>query len=519
MQTELANVIASIVANAKIIKNPSSAGLRQLAKKDEITTKFGSATYITKIRNRSAKFTEIIYKKPTKAQAELIDDVTNYLKGKTLICVDKTMCQNPKHEIPCRSYITKDYARVVFMWHEMLFPRRNTTATRTNKPKITLLFVPEWPERKVLVNPKTYTTIALGTDYSGEMKKAGLRLGMYYAKQHGGLGLHTGSKNLTIKDVNGRPLCKGLILFGLSATGKTTLTCHHHWLDERNGERVTIRQDDVVFLWPDGSCTGTENNFYMKTENLDKQSEPLLYKAAISRNAIMENVMVKRQGNFDFHDSTLTSNGRAVIRRRELGHYGKSIDLKKADMAMFITRRNTIVPPIAKLNAEQAAAFFMLGESIETSAGDPTQAGKSIRVVGTNPFIVGPEHEEGNRFYDVVKKTGMECYLLNTGRFGQRDSGRGKSKYGVKIRIEDSSAFIVEAARNNITWKRDPFWGYLVPEKVDGVDMSKFDWTKYYSKKDYETLNRELMDERREWLAKYPKLKTKIRDAIENGNR
>ena len=45
----------------------------------------------------------------------------------------------------------------------------------------------------------------------------------------------------------------------------------------------------------------------------------------------------------------------------------------------------------------------MLGESIETSAGDPTKAGQSKRCVGTNPFIMGPEIEEGLRLKEILQ--------------------------------------------------------------------------------------------------------------------
>lgn len=500
-KSKLFIVIKKIVSNVKIVDNPSSEQLRILAKKDEQTTQFGSPVYITKIRNRSAKFTDILYKNPTIEQDKILNDVIRYLVGKTLIQVDRTMCLDPKHELACRSYITKKYARVAFMWHGMLFPPKN------KNPKITLLFVPEWPERHVFVDPKSYTTIVLGSDYSGEMKKAGLRLGMYYAKKQGGLGLHAGSKDIFVKS-KGRIIEKGLLLFGLSATGKTTLTCHHHWLNEKKGEKVIIRQDDVVFLWPDGSCTGTENNFYMKTENLDKRMEPLLYKAVTSKNAIMENVKVE-YGKPKFHDPTITSNGRAVVRRMELGHADSSIDLEKVNMIIFITRKNTVVPPIAKLNSEQAAAFFMLGESIETSAGDPEHAGKSIRVVGTNPFIIGPEYEEGNRFYEIIKKGKIECYLLNTGHFGQSDN-----QNGVKITVKDSSALIVGAAKDEIRWKKDGFWGYSIPIRADGVNLKKFDWKKYYTRQEYRKLNDELKTERKNWLAKFARLNKKIKDAI-----
>lgn len=87
---------------------------------------------------------------------------------------------------------------------------------------------------------------------------------------------------------------------------------------------------------------------------------------------------------------------------------------------MFITRRNTIVPIVSKLTPEQAAAF-MLGESIETTASDPCRAGESVRVVGTNPFIIGDETKEGHIFYRLLKRNGdkIQCYLLNTGGVGE----------------------------------------------------------------------------------------------------
>ncbi|MFH2105683.1 MAG: phosphoenolpyruvate carboxykinase (ATP) [Candidatus Micrarchaeota archaeon] len=501
--------IDKVISNATILDNPSKEELQKLAKKDETTTEFGSAVYITKIRSRSAKFTEIIYGKPTDEQEKLISEVVEYLKGKTLVQVDRIMCLDPKHRLACRAYVTKEYARMALLWHEMLFPP-NIKNGNLLKPDINLLFVPEWPERRILIDPKSYTTIALGSDYSGEMKKAGLRLGMYYAKKHGGLGLHAGCKDIFVRNKRGKLIEKGVLLFGLSATGKTTLTCHHHWLNEKKGEYVIIRQDDIVFLWKDGSCTGTENNFYMKTENLDPKTEPLLYHAVTSRNALIENVKVDANGRMDFHDSSITSNGRAVVMRNELGHYyDESIDLKKVGVIIFITRRNTVVPPIAKLNAEQAAAFFMLGESIETSAGDPTQAGKSIRVVGTNPFIIGPEDEEGNRFYEFIKKDKIECYLLNTGRFGQKGEFKGE-----KIKVEDSSVLMVDAIRDDIEWINDKFWGYLVPKKAKGIDLERFDWKRYYSDGEYAKLNEELKLERKEWLGKFGNLNMKIRNAI-----
>jgi phosphoenolpyruvate carboxykinase (ATP) len=270
-----------------------------------------------------------------------------------------------------------------------------------------------------------------------------------------------------------------------------------------------IRQDDIVLMQKDASCPGTERNFYVKTDSLDEQREPLVHKAALRADALLENVMVRENGEPDFLDTSKTSNGRAVIQRGFMDSTDASIDLDRADIILFITRRDTIIPPVAKLSAEQAGAFFMLGESMGSSASD-LDPGKPKRVVGMNPFVVGPAHVEGNRFYDLMRKNPhVECYLLNTGSVGNR--GRGKAE---KITVQDSAAIIREIARGGVEWKQDPDWGYQVIHHCQGVDASKFHPERHYAKERYLALTEELRKDRREWLAGFPKLDKRIREAV-----
>ncbi|MFH1228043.1 MAG: phosphoenolpyruvate carboxykinase, partial [Planctomycetota bacterium] len=404
----------------EIIRGLSADELRSLAKKDEARTEFGSASYISKIKSRSAKFTEIIYDQLTEQQDRLIKDVNKYLEDKSLLCVDRQMCKGPDIDLHCRTYVTGDYARILYMWHETLFPLIKKPAPDV-VADITVIDVPEWPERKVLVLPQLQLTYVLGTDYFGEVKKANLRMGMYLAKRRGWLGLHAASKIIRVKDASGKLVEKGVIIFGLSGTGKTSLSCHNHGLV--NDEGITIRQDDVIFIRPDAQCYGTENNFYLKTEGLNPTDQALLYRGSVSPNAILENVYVSPEGKVDFSNYSITSNGRGIVRRAELTPYtDDDIDLAKVDIVIFLTRRIDVAPPVAKLSPEQGAAFFILGESVETSAGDPSQAGKSLRVVGTNPFIIGPAEEEGNWFYKALRDNPhLECYVMNTGRVGGVD--------------------------------------------------------------------------------------------------
>ncbi|MBN1170012.1 phosphoenolpyruvate carboxykinase (ATP) [Candidatus Micrarchaeota archaeon] len=492
--------ISEITRNAQIIFNPSTEELREMCLENGGETKHGSLYFTTRIKGRSGKLTEIIEREPAENQARTVENVVGYLKGKKLLQIDRQMCINsPLH---CRAYVSAKYPHIAYMWGEMLFREM-----KIEQPDFTTVQIPEWPETKVLVEAQTGITFVLGSDYTGEMKKANLRMAMYRAKQRGGLGLHAGSKLIRIVKDGGIKE-KGILLFGLSATGKTTLTCHHHWLDAEKGEGVTIRQDDVVLMQKDGSCLGTEKNFYIKTDGLEAEYQPVLYEAALGKNTLFENIMV-RDGEIDFFDIGLTSNGRAVVLRSEMRYTDMKIDIPAAHMIIFITRRNTIVPPVARLNNEQGAAFFMLGESIGSSASD-VDPGKSRRVVGTNPFIIGSGDEEGNRFYDIIKNNpDCQCYLLNTGKIGE-----GEEKPGEKITVYDSVTIIREIARETLIWKKDPDWGYEVLDSCPGIETSKFHPEKHYNSEKYAELTEKLKKERKEWLSQFKNLYPEIRNAI-----
>ena len=153
----------------------------------------------------------------------------------------------------------------------------------------------------------------------------------------------------------------------------------------------------------------------------------------------------------------------------------------------------------------------MLGESIETSAGDPTKAGQAKREVGTNPFIVGSEAEEGNRLLSILRENpDMQAYILNTGSIGAKDGDPGE-----KISIKVSTEIMKQIAKEGIEWETDPDWGYEVPTNVPGVNLEKYTAGSYYSEDEYDRLVEKLRVERQSWLAKFPGLDPAIPDAIE----
>ncbi len=521
----MADIFTRPINAREIVKNPPWEDLRAWARMEESTTLYGSPRYITRIRSRSAKFTDILFGEPDEEQRRWLEQIQAFFPTERFIQMDRMMGNNPDFRLHCRFYVPIDFARLAYMWGQTLFDAPPEYAERERADMTTVMY-PKWRdkgmERRILVDPTTFTTYVLGSDYMGEVKKSFLRLAMYWTKQRGGLGLHAGSKLIRVRNVEEALVEKGAIFFGLSGTGKTTLTCHHHFLDGEEG--VSIRQDDVVMMQPDASCYGTEDSFFIKTEGLEPKGQPLLYGAATSSRAMLENVWVDPDGTPDFLNYTIGKNGRAIVFRSDMDYTDASIDLPKADIVVFITRREDIVPPVAKLTPEQGAAFFMLGESIETAAGDPARAGQPVHSVGTNPFIIGPPAEEGNIFLELLQANpGVQVFLLNTGRIGTRGVDRQErhaangSLQGAKIGVLDSTAIIKQIARGGIEWQEDDDWGYQVATAVEGIAdfAERLDPHRYYTEEEYAELTRLLQEDRRAWLEKFPELDPVIPASLE----
>ncbi len=521
------------------VRTPSVEEMKEEAVKHGFITKDGSLAFLTSVRNRSAKLTYLYAddqelmnsipwtderKKLLEKLPQTLELVFQYLKKAPLIQHHRNMGINPDfnpHMHLLFSIGRRDTIRLPYMWTQSL-PDYNPNAPG---PELYIVFIPEWQEkdRQVIVFPEINLTFVLGTDYYGEIKKGFLRMAMYRAKRDKGyLGLHAGTKLARVKDKDGKLKTYSILLFGLSGTGKTTHSVHPWGLNPEEGERVWIVQDDFVALRPDGSAYGTEIGFFIKTDGLERESQPLIYESARKPSALLENVLADWKGEVYFQDLTLTGNGRGIIQWSDLGEWKSDTinipPLSEIDglIFLFITRRSDILPMIQKLNPAQAAATFMLGESIETSAGDPTKAGQSVRVVGTNPFIVGPEGEEGNIFYDLYRglpQDKVQAYLMNTGKIGEAGNDRGTGFY--KIKIKDNAAAIRAIMKNTIQWEKHSKFKTLVPKHIPDLDLKPFSLSNYYTEETAEKLTNQLIQERKEYMKKFPGLYEEILKAVE----
>ena len=151
-----------------------------------------------------------------------------------------------------------------------------------------------------------------------------------------------------------------------------------------------------------------------------------------------------------------------MIRMQDVDGAIDAREVPKADFLLILNCNENIIPGVCKLDNKQAAAYFMLGETQGTSAGGKDEAGKFLRVPGTNPFFPLLHAQQGNRFLELLKKQPLEVYPMNTGRVG----GPATDDRSKKVRIPHSSAIVKGIAENTITWEADPDFGYQVASAV-----------------------------------------------------
>ncbi|TET73438.1 MAG: phosphoenolpyruvate carboxykinase (ATP) [Candidatus Aminicenantes bacterium] len=460
---------------SRVLKGPNIRAvdlkwLEPKAKASGVKTKFGSYGWRAAISSRIAPKTVYLgseavrLSSPTTEQQTLIsrapeelDKVLHLLRTLPFYHIRRQMGENDSYNPICNLYVSEadlvNY-RIGFMWgHTMFKPGKHPG------PEFTMIHIPEEHllRQQVLVLPEEKINVALGTDYMGEDKKGFLRQAMWSADELGMLGLHAGTKLVTVRDSNNKLKTYGVFLFGLTATGKSTWSCHKLGLDYDKGEKTIVSQDDIVFLKNDGSALGTEDNFFVKTD-VEQESQEAMYNALTDKSALFENVMIKADGEVDFLDETLTANGRAVVRRDKLkvkikgktvGIYSKSINLPPLEeldglVFAFITRRNTIMSFAQELTPEQAVLAYLWGESTHSFASQPLKAGESVRIVGTDPFIVGPRAKKINRFYEIIMTLAsnypgkLKFMQYNTGGLGEiiethEENGQTKKRLVRKV--------------------------------------------------------------------------------------
>jgi len=518
------------------IKDVDLKWLEPRARATGIKTKYGSHGWRSAISSRIAPKTiylgseSVRLPRPTAEQQNLIasapqelDKVLHLLRTLPFYHIRRCMGENDFYNPICNLYVSEaDLAnsRIGFMWGNTLFKPKKRPG-----PEFIMIHIPEehMLRQQVLVLPEENINIALGTDYMGEDKKGFLRQAMWTADQQGMLGLHAGTKLVTIRDSKNKLRTYSVFLFGLTATGKSTWSCHQLSLDNEKGEKTDVIQDDIVFLKKDGSALGSEDNFFVKTD-VEKEYQEAMYNALIDKSALFENVMIKSNGEVDFLDESLTANGRAIIQRDKLkvkikgkmvGIFSKSINLPPVEeldglVFAFITRRNTIMSFAQELSPEQAVLAYLWGESTHSYASQPHRAGESVRIVGTDPFIIESRAKKVNRFYEIIMTLvsnypGKIKFLqYNTGGIGEiieeyEENGQKKKRLVRKVSRVPIS-LMARIQRGDLRGTNRYEKGILGTKEIkscEGQDLDEHDIRRFYSEEQINHYISDLVEGRR----------------------
>ena len=503
-----------------LIRNPDSARLKALAleEPDVGQTKYGSVYVDSEPTSRAAKFTKNNIDSPFgPAEQKFIEQARCALANEEIVSINVNVGDG-KQGVTARLIVPRRFAHLAYAGAKLFTPAVTDSPTY----QVVLFFDQNYESNKARPLQEKAITIrlahagdgrlvkfALNSNYFGEWKKGVFAGENYRAKLHGdAIFLHAGCRKDTLENRAGDYVTNYSLFVALSANGKTSTTCRV--LARKGRERSWLIQDDGGTLERHGRFRGFEGGgLFIKTDCLNPGDQIEAYYACLRKDTFLENVAVTEDGSIDFNDLSRTSNGRAVVERRDFMHAANDINARRIDNLFLITRGN-IIPAVAKLTHEQAAAFMVLGQSMESSAGDPTLAGTIENEFFYDPFIAGDRGDHANLFYDILRSNErINCYLLNTGGVGEGHSYKD-------ITLSNTMGILESLFRGGPgEWHESHATGLVVPRSLRDVDSVLMQPEKLFTAADFQSRQRALNTLRAELMDEYPGLDPRIKGVFQ----
>jgi phosphoenolpyruvate carboxykinase (ATP) len=492
----------------RLIDNPSREELRSLVASEPgiRNTIYNNYVANSEPTSRAALFTKNSVDHSFGTQeAELLQECENALATQELISIDRVV-GNEQSSTTVRLIVPRHFAHVAYGGGNLFSAPKGKVDTPTyeivmftgdsfeaNKSKP--LKEKDIAIRLAMLDDGRVVKIVKNSNYIGEYKKGVFAAEDWVAKtKRGGIFLHAGCREDYLQSAHGDYQTSRTLLIALSANGKTSTTCRI--LARKGNEKSWLIQDDGGTLMPDGSFQGFEaGGIFVKTEGANPGDQTEVYYGLLKPETLCENVYVTEDGDMDFYNFQRTSNGRAVMLRRDFFHASQYIDVDRVDNIALITR-GPLIPAISRLTLEQAVALMVLGQSIESSAGDPSLAGKIKGEFFYDPFVAGDRSEHTRIFYEIVRGLpDLHFYLLNTG-------GVGEGEHYQDIRLEQTIGILDSLLRGGLEDWIDSPTGFKVPKAIRSVDDIYLHPEKLYSALEFEEKQRELDQTRRTAIEK-----------------
>ena len=350
----------------------------------------------------------------------LYTKVTDYLSEKEIFVRDSYACADENYQLSIR--VVNEYPWSNMFAHNM-FLRPSEAELKGFSPEWTVINAPGFkanPEEDgtrqsnfAILNFTKKIALIGGTGYTGEIKKgifSALNFILPVFKKT--LPMHC-SANIG-KDGD------TAIFFGLSGTGKTTLST--------DPNRSLIGDDEHGWT-AENTVFNFEGGCYAKVINLSQKQEPEIY-AAIKKGAILENVVLDKNGVVDFSDTSITQNTRVSYPIDHIENIQKPSKGKNPKNIFFLTADAFgVLPPISKLTPSQAAYHFISGYTAKVAGTETgvTEPIPSFSACFGAPFMPLHPTRYAEMLSEKMQEAGVNVWLINTGWSG--------GQYGVGRRM------------------------------------------------------------------------------------
>ena len=311
----------------------------------------------------------------------------------------------------------------------------------------------------VLLDLERRMALIGGTEYAGEIKKSVFAVMNHHLPQAGILSMHCSANYGATKS-------EAALFFGLSGTGKTTLSA--------DAARTLIGDDEHG--WGEDGIFNVEGGCYAKVIRLSPSGEPEIFATTERFGTVLENVVcdpVTRR--LDLDDDSLTENTRSSYPLSHLENVDLGGQAGHPKNVVFLTcDAFGVLPPIARLNSEQAMYHFLSGYTAKvagTERGIKEPQATFSACFGA-PFLPLPPSVYARLLGEKLERHGSQVWLVNTGWTG------GAHGTGSRMALRDTRSMVNAALNGTLTgteFRVDPTFGFEVPLAVPGVSSAVLD--------------------------------------------
>jgi len=385
--------------------------------------------------------------------------MTIYMQGRDLFVQDCYAGASPEHTLPVRIITER-------AWHSLfarnMFLRGTPEQLQTHRTQFTVIDLPAFhaqpkidgtnSEAFIIINFGRKLVIIGGTSYAGEIKKSIFTVLNYLLPQKNVMSMHCSA--------NTAPNGDAAIFFGLSGTGKTTLSAAPN--------RLLIGDDEHG--WDDRGVFNFEGGCYAKVINLSKESEPEIYDCTRKFGTILENVAINTiSRRIDLNDASFTENTRAsypithipnIVASGTGGH--------PTNVIMLTCDAFGVLPPIARLTPEQAMYHFLSGYTAKVAGTEAgvTEPQATFSACFGAPFMALRPALYAELLGKKIASQQVTCWLVNTGWSGGGPGAGSRMKIGYSRALVNAA---LDGTLNQGAFVKDAVFGLNIPTACPGV--------------------------------------------------